>query len=351
MKKRIAGFLFVVASTSLALAKDATGVLPPSFSGWELAAQSLRTGSDPSMTDAADAVVLKEYGFAGFEIATYTRSGRKMDIKAARFNDATGAYGAFTYYIQPQMQTEKIGDQGASNNQRILFYRGNILVDVTLERVTAMSAADLRSLADVLPQPKGNVSTLPVLPTNLPRQSYLPHSARYIVGPQALGRLGVPLPATLVDFSKGPEVAFARYRSSLGEASLTLISYPTPQIATERMRAMESASLPGGTFYYKRTGPIVAAVNGDIPASEAQSLLASVNYDADVTWNQATKLNPRNNPGGFIIAVFVLITIIIMVALILGFAFGGLRIIANKLYPDRFFSRPEDADIIRLDLK
>src|SRR6266700_2117497 len=320
MKKRIAGFLFVVASTSLALAKDATGVLPPSFSGWELAAQSLRTGSDPSMTDAADAVVLKEYGFAGFEIATYTRSGRKMDIKAARFNDATGAYGAFTYYIQPQMQTEKIGDQGASNNQRILFYRGNILVDVTLERVTAMSGADLRVLADALPRPKGNVSTLPVLPTNLPRQSYLPHSARYIVGPQALGRLGVPLPATLVDFSKGPEVAFARYRSSLGEASLTLISYPTPQIATERMRAMESASLPGGTFYYKRTGPIVAAVNGDIPASEAQSLLASVNYDADVTLTQATKLNPKNNPGGFIIAVFILVGIMVMVALIMGFA-------------------------------
>jgi len=351
MKKRIAGFLFVVASTSLALAKDATGVLPPSFSGWELAAQSLRTGSDPSMADAADAVVLKEYGFAGFEIATYTRSGRKMDIKAARFNDATGAYGAFTYYIQPQMQTEKIGDQGASNNQRILFYRGNILVDVTLERVTAMSGADLRVLADALPRPKGNVSTLPVLPTNLPRQSYLPHSARYIVGPQALGRLGVPLPATLVDFSKGPEVAFARYRSSLGEASLTLISYPTPQIATERMRAMESASLPGGTFYYKRTGPIVAAVNGDIPASEAQSLLASVNYDADVTLTQATKLNPKNNPGGFIIAVFILVGIMVMVALIMGFAFGGVRMVANKLYPNRFFNRPADVDIIRLDLK
>ncbi len=351
MKKRISIFLFVVASMSLALAKDATGVLPPSFSGWEMAAQTMKAGSDPSVTDAADAVVLKEYGFAGFEMATYTRSGRKMDIKAARFNDATGAYGAFTYYIQPQMQTEKIGDQGASNNARILFYKGNILVDVTLERVTAMSGADLRVLADALPRPKGNVSTLPVLPTNLPRQSYLPHSARYIVGPEALGRLGVPLPANLVDFSKGPEVAFAKYRSSLGEAGLTLVSYPTPQIATERLHAMESASLPGGTFYYKRTGPIVAAVNGDIPASEAQSLLASVNYDADVTLTQATKLNPSNNPGGFIIAVCILVGIMVMVALIMGFAFGGIRMVVNKLYPNRFFNRPANVDIIRLDLK
>jgi len=56
---------------------------------------------------------------------------------------------------------------------------------------------------------------------------------------------------------------------------------------------MESASLPGGTFYYKRTGPIVAAVNGDIPASEAQSLLASVNYDADVTLTKPPNSIPK----------------------------------------------------------
>jgi hypothetical protein len=349
--KRIFVFFFVVAFLSLALARDGTGVLPASFSGWERAAQSMQVGSDPSLADAADAVVLKEYGFAGFEKATYTRSGRTMDVKAARFNDATGAYGAFTYYVQPQMQTEKIGDQAASNNMRILFYKGNILVDVTLDRVTAMSAADLRTLAEALPRPKGNVSALPVLPTYLPRQSYLPHSARYVVGPEALGRLGVPLPANLVDFGKGPEVAVARYRSSRGEASLTLISYPTPQIATERMHAMESATLPGGTFYYKRSGPIVAAVSGDIPASEAQSLLASVNYEADVTLTQATKRNPKENPGALIVGICVLIAIMFMVALILGFAFGGVRILVNKYYPNRFFDRPEQVDIIQLNLK
>jgi hypothetical protein len=39
------------------------------------------------------------------------------------------------------------------------------------------------------------------------------------------------------------------------------------------------------------------------------------------------------------------------VALILGFAFGGVRIIAKKFYPDRFFDKPEDVEIIQLDLK
>jgi hypothetical protein len=335
---------------SKANSQDAT-LLPSTFNGWQEEKSSVKAGSDPAAADGTEAPVLKEYGFANYESAAYTRNGRQMQIKAARFSDASGAYGAFTYYVQPQMQSEKIGDMGASNNRRILFYRGNVLVDATLDQVTAMSAADLRALADALPRPKGNTSALPTLPLNLPRQSLVGHSARYIVGPVALERQGVPIPAALVNFSVSPEVEFANYRSSNGSANLTLIEYPTPQIAAERLKTFQSAGLAGGPFYFKRTGPLLAAVNGNIPESEAQSLLASVNYDADVTWNQPTKPNPRDNIGGILVAIITLIGMILLVALILGFAFGGVRIIAKKFYPDRFFDRPEDVEIIQLDLK
>jgi hypothetical protein len=189
------------------------------------------------------------------------------------------------------------------------------------------------------------------LPGQLPKQSLVTNSRRYIVGPSALERLGVPLPANLVNFSMGPEVAFATYRSSNGEAKMTVIGYPTPQIAAERMKAMQAANLPGGPFYFKRSGPLLAVINGNIPESEAQSLLASVNYDADVTWNQPTRPNPRDNIGGLIVGIFTLVGVILVAALIFGFAFGGVRVIAKKLFPNRVFDRPEDVEIIRLDLQ
>ena len=132
-----------------------------------------------------------------------------MQIKAARFSDATGAFGAFTYYVQPQMQVEKIGERGASSNTRILFFKGNILVDATIEHLSAMSAADLRSLADALPRLTSENGKLPTLPANLPSQSLERNTSRYIIGPEALARLGVPIPAQLIDFSKSPEVAIA----------------------------------------------------------------------------------------------------------------------------------------------
>jgi len=325
--------------------------LPRSFSGWQVEPQSLKGATDAAAVDPADAAVLKEYGFANSEGASYGRSGRKMQIKAARFNDASGAFGAFSYYVQPQMRVETIGDKGASNNARILFYKGNILVDVTLEHVTAMSAADLRALAEALPRPQGNLAALPTLPGNLPAQSQLPNTSRYVVGPEALARLAVPIPAQLVDFSKSPEVVMAKYRTSGGEAALTIVGYPTPQIAREKLTALQSASLPGGPFYFKRSGPFVAAVNGSIPADEAQSLLASVNYDADVTWNQPTKLKPDEDRGGFVVALVLLCVIAVLAALIFGFAFGGIRILISRLFPNKVFNRPESADIIRLNLK
>lgn len=342
--------LVLTLTVTFAFAKE-PGLLPQAFDGWQVEPQTVKSGTDAMAADPADGPVLKEYGFTGFERASYARNGRHMQVKAAGFADSSGSYGAFTYYVQPQMQPEKIGDRGASDNKRILFYRGNILVDVSLEQVTAMSAADLRSLADALPRPKGNASALPTLPANIPKQSQVENTARYIVGPVALDRLGVPLPASLINFSVSPEVEFAQYRSSNGQASLTLISYPTPQIASERLKAMQSAGLSGGPFYFKRSGPWLAVVNGNIPQNEAQSLLASINYDADVTWNQATRPNPRDNIGNLIVGIFTLIGLILLVALFIGFAFGGVRVLAKKLFPNRVFDRPEDVEIIRLNLK
>lgn len=341
--------VFLLLSTVCALAAEPK-FLPQTFNGWQLSPAGIKTGSDPAAIDPADFAVLKEYGFTDFETATYTRNGRKMDVKAARFENLSGAYGAFSFYAQPQMLVEKIGDGAASNNSRILFYRGDILVDVTLERVTAMSAADLRALAEALPRPSGRNSAPPSVKENLPQQSLIPNSSHYIMGPVAMARTGLPIPANLIDFGKGPDIMFARYRSSSGEAGMTLVEYPTPQIAAERLRVWQSANLQGGPFYFRRSGPLLAAVNGSIPQSEAESLLASVNYDADVTMTQE-RPKPKEDRYGFLVALILLVIIFLGLALLIGLAFGGFRVVAGKLFPNRGFDRKEEVEIISLNLR
>jgi hypothetical protein len=335
--------------------------LPSQFAGWQIQGVP-RLSDDPAAADPAYAAVLKEYGFNLLESATYARPDRKLTLKAARFNDATGAYGAFTFYKTEGMETEKIGDLAASAGAKVLFYRGNVLVEAAFDHVTAMSAAELRELAATLPQPAANNNKLPTLPTYLPRQGYVAHSAKYVAGPVGLSSIHAPLPADVVDFQRSAELVLGRYSVSKGVATMILIAYPTPQIAGDRLRAIESwmkansCSTPGRAtgggcdFFGKRSGPIVAVVTGEASASEAQSLLAAISYDADVTWNQATSLSKKENIGNLIIAAFTLIGILMLIALVIGFAFGGLRVLLRRFFPTRWFGRPEDVEIIRLNL-
>ena len=331
---------------------DTGGLLPKSFAGWAETGPA-RTTSDAAQADAAYPAVLKEYGFVGSETVTYTREdGRKLTVKAARFNDATGAYGAFTFYRQPAMRTERIGTKAASANQRILFFRDNVLVDANFDRLTEMSAAELRELAGMLPAAKGAAENLPTLPEYLPKSEAVENSAKYILGPQALLAAKVPVTAEQIDFSHDPEILIQDYSSTSGPLTLMLVQYPTPQIAAERLRVLQSAqpSSPN-TLLVRRSGPLVDIVTGAVGSDEAQKLLTSVNYEAEVTWNQATSLSKRDNIGNLILAVFALIGIILLISIIFGLFFGGIRVLAKRFFPNRVFDRPEDVEFIQLHLR
>lgn len=115
-----------------------------------------QTSSNAATADPTNAPVLTEYRFTDFESATYTRDdGRTLKIRAARFADASGAFGAYTFYLQPEMNKEQIGDQGASAGDRVVFYRGHVLVDAHFSKETPMSGAELRELAGSSAAPRG----------------------------------------------------------------------------------------------------------------------------------------------------------------------------------------------------
>src|SRR5579863_6043732 len=96
-------------------AQPVSAVLPTQFGGWQT--QGAQKSANPATADAANALVLREYGFHDFAGATYTRNGtEKLTIRAIRFADASGAYGAFTFYRTRPMLEEKIGDRAGSLN-------------------------------------------------------------------------------------------------------------------------------------------------------------------------------------------------------------------------------------------
>jgi hypothetical protein len=349
-------------------AEQASAILPQQFEGWQMQGAA-QTSTDPAKADATAPVILTEYGFSDTAIATYTHDdGRTLKVHAMRFADASGAFGAYTFYLQPQMtpdttkKEDKIGDQAAFLGLRVLFYEGNILVDAQFSQESAMSGSQMRVLAKALPRASGNLANLPTFIEFMPRQGYITNTQKYVMGPAALKALAAPVSADLVDFSVSSEVTLGRYSTPSGDATLMLISYPTPKLAEDHLRRIDAArqmaqSQPGvsnvenaGSFVDKRTGPIVVMVSGGVSDNDAKSLLGMVNYEASVTWNQRTDNPEARELYSLILNIVVLCGILAGLAVVAGVAFGGIRILMKRWYPDKVFDRPEHVELISLRL-
>ncbi|HEV2112707.1 MAG TPA: DUF6599 family protein, partial [Terriglobales bacterium] len=196
-------------------------LLPKVFAGWQKTAFAIST--DSAKADPANAALLGEYGFTAAETATYSRGDEKLQVRAASFTDATGAFGTFSFYRKPGMEDEKIADRSAALGEHILFQRANFLVDAVFSRPGPMSASELRELAANLQTIGGGAASPPSVITELPPQGQDADSVRYVAGPVGLGMIAPPLPNDVVDFTRSAELAVAQYRVPSGIADLYVV--------------------------------------------------------------------------------------------------------------------------------
>lgn len=339
-------------------------LLPSDFAGWQLSAPATST-TDPNAADPSSGAVLKECGLSDASTGNYLRDTSKLTVRALRFPDVTGAFCAYTFYRHSGWPKEEIGRGGSSDNNRVLFWTGNVVVDANFEHITAMSAAELRELAKVLPQPAGNAAQPPPLPSYLPQGGLEAQSTHYALGPEGYSRSGGVLPPSLIDFDRGAETLTASYRLHGQEGQLTIISYPTPQMAGEREHAIETFLKAGNSpqaawpqplidsrpdaLQVRRSGPYVAVTSGYLSPDDAHRLLGSINYQAEVTWNQSTT-SEVSKTARLLLGIFALTAILGGTALLLGIFLGGGRALYRRLR-GKPVSSMEEVEFIRLNLR
>ena len=153
----------------------------------------------------------------------------------------------------------------------------------------------------------------------------------------------------------GAEANLARYQFS-GKPPLTLLllSYPTPQLAASKVKAWQGSSAASsgsvGPRYARRIGPLVAFVLGATEKSQADQLLNRISYTADLVWNEPVEESSEPTLAELILNTMTLIGALFAFALLAGLGFGLLRALLKRHYPGRFFDRPEEMEIIRLNI-
>jgi hypothetical protein len=352
------------AVTPVILPPSPQALLPDALDGW-VAAEPPKALADAAQADPANAAALNEYDYAGGASVTYKREGETLAVRALRFRDASGAYGAYTFYRKNGWPKEDIGAGATSDHNRVLFWKGDTVVDATFSHIGLMSASEMRELASHVPNPPGTRAMMPPILANLPQGSLDGQTTHYAVGPVGYAGSGGLLPPKLVGFDRGAETATANYSLNSGPATLTIIDYPTPQMAQamepkirDYIKAGSKAQPPWpkplvdsdlASLEVRRSGPLVAIVSGDAIPEESHKLLEMVHFEADLTAIPQPTDSEVKKTAQLLLSIAAIVIVGCSAALLLGFFLGGGRAL-YRVVRGRPASSVFDEEFIRIDL-
>ena len=343
-------------------------LLPTQLGTWRQVEWEQVDSTELERLVGTQAALLREYGCRRAERAAYyvPRGGDLLPgVVVCEMQDRSGAYGALTL-LRARMGGTPVAlgeagiEGGIHNPAKLLtmfsvkFYQGNYLVLVgTPYGVTH----ELERLADHLRVQAGPQASLPTLPSYLPREGFIAGSDRYILGPLAMAEVAPLALGDWAGFAYGAEVEVGEYWLVVRNAKLLLLSYPTPQIAAARLSEFERLFNLNGTgnprralIYAKRSGTLIVMASGVASDVEAANLINRVRYDRELSWSEPSG-GSGELPWGTTVANIITSTgVLLLFALISGIAFGLVRLVVKRLLPDKVFDRPEDTEIIRLDL-
>jgi hypothetical protein len=263
-----------------------------------------------------DRPVWDEYGFDRAEQGVYKSGANKLTATAYRLKDPTGALAAFEWLRPPEATPLKLAPYAAATGNRSLVLMGNYVLSFEGNRPTP---EDLKQIFVFLP--KYDQSSLPALRNYVPATRLIPNSERYVLGPASLEKFEPRIAPSLAAFHLGAEAQLARYKGKGGELQLALFSYPTPQMARERLDAFQK--VPGTVA--KRSGPLVAVIVSPPDADDAERVLSEVRYEPTITWSEKIP-KPQGNPGDMLMGICILAAVLIGLSVLFGFFLGGFRV-------------------------
>jgi len=265
--------------------------------------------------EVSDRPLWDEYGFQQAEQAEYESGARKFTASAYRLQDSTGALATFEWQRPADAKPSKVAKLAVDTPVSLMLAHGNYLL---IFRGYKPDVGEIDALYQTLPSL--DQSQLPALSGYLPPDQLVANSERYVTGPVGLQKFGSGILPSTAAFHMGAEAQLARFRAPGGELGLAIFSYPTPQIARERLVDFQRIS---GAMA-KRAGPLVAVILSPASPDDAERLLAKVRYEPAITWNERVP-TARDNIGNLVINAFQLIGILLAFFVVAGLSYGGIR--------------------------
>ncbi len=304
-----------------------------------------------------DAEIWKECGLQDSEYAEYSQAAqgvqpgqfgrpgeaakpaRKFSITAWRFTDTTSSVEAFQFLRPVDSQPSDLTKMAAVKGIIIWAVYGNYLL--VFDGIKPLDEDVMAQL--ILSFPRFEQAAFPVLPGFFPTAGKIRNSEKYLLGPASLAKFAPGISPSMAAFSMGAEGQTARYKTPEGEMNLTLLSYPTPHIAKERLA--EFQQLKG--IRVKRSS-VLLAIATDFPNPDtAERLLSEVRYEANVTIN--VKVNSPEPQIGDIVLTGVKFSVILFgFSVLAGFGLRWFRLLISRLRGVKTGELDEEMTVLNL---
>ncbi len=321
--------------------------LPKQFQNWKFA------------SCAAKPVVVanwKETGLREFSACQYKNGDKVIWISGGRYHDPSSAFEIYTWGLRAGMVPTNVGQVSAFDKDGVIVLEGTLV----LGSGANISKEDLDALVKAV-EADSEKGPLPPIRTYLPGPGRLLGSERYALGPEALQvalhGLGIVDTDGLVKaagFTSSAEAMAARYSDpGKGSGILLLLEYPTPQLAEQHIHHLDevlsAAAKQAGTVI-ERKGSLLSMVLAPSSAEYAKSLNEAANYETQVTWNEASQAATDPPITSTLVKIIMGTGVFMVAAIVLGIAFGGVRVVTKKFFPGKVFDRANQMEVLQLGL-
>ena len=311
------------------------------------------------LVDVPGSAVLEEVGFQHYAMRVYeTVGGVDLSIEVVTASDDKAAFSLLTLLRDSGINQGPPGESYTLDGRQLTFAKAAFWV-----RIRGDNAADLlKRVAESVGNRIGQRDHIaPLLTSHLPQSGLDASSVRYFLGSKSFESYSSGLRVAPIEFHLEMEIAQANYSLQNQSGLLSLVSFPTAQMAGEYFDRLPENLKPSGSpdsrVFSKRVGPLVGILEGTFDAATADKILGNIKFSYSIKWiydkNNRSSATVWGVPVGILGTVVrsLLLTMLLCgMSLLLGVGMAVFRVLLRDYAPGNFLDNPERTEMIRLRL-
>jgi hypothetical protein len=276
--------------------------------------------------------LISDVGFQRYVQRNYEfEKSKSLAIQVITLIDMKAAYSLMTLLGISGLNSGPPGDEYFSDHQSIHFSQGNIWVEIRGEGIPEDFIKRVAiSMSNRIGQRPGK---RPALISHLPKAGLDASTLKYFPGFKSFKTYTRKLPVWTRDCGEDMEIAQARYRENGEAGTLSLLYFPTNELAQDCDSKLTGDFTQNrlSKAYVKTVGPLVGILEGSFDPESANKILNSIQYSYSVQWIYEKKEKPSTIWGvpvailGTVVKSVFFVSILAVLSIVAGVVFAFAR--------------------------